>query len=248
MPQTSRNRGFRLGSLPVLLFVAGILGLSTAVGIAAALAARVQPSLVAGPETIRFPDQQQSGLVVGRRDQPGVIEITVQSGLILRSGGGYDATAGAVERLVPAAWRDRTVPWGWDGAWQPGMRRVRHLIAVGWPWPWAIAVLEAQGDSPDGPGGWNPVEGSLNGPGPTSPWDPTMPRVWPATCDTGSLLASGSVLGAGWTVLLATTVRGLKKWKRWRRLRLGRCPSCDYPFPPGEPGAGRCCPECGRTT
>ena len=248
MPHAHRLLAGRPGATCLLLVgVGSLLGLASALGIAAALAARHQPSIVGGRETIRFPDQDRCGLVVWRRDEPGVIEMTVQSGAVLRMGGDFDATPGAVERLVPAGWRDRTVPWGWAGGWEIGMRRVRHVVAFGWPWPRAIAVLEAAGDSPDGPGGWRPVEGRLNGPAAASPWDPRMPKVWPTAIETGPFLANSSLFALGWTVLIAGFRTAGRRWVRSRRHRCGRCPWCGYPLASGGEVTERACPECGRT-
>lgn len=232
----------------VLVVVGAVaLGGATAVGVAAAIAASFRPTVVTGRETIRFPDGVRSGVVVWRDERPGVTQVTVRSGMIVRSGGDFDATPGAAEALVPERWRDRLVPWGWDGEWAPGLWRVRHLVAVGWPWRCGSAVLEAQGDSPLGPGGWQVVEGTVHGAAAANAWDPAMPALWPTHVDTGGLVADAGSFAAAWFVLLATARGIVSRLVRASRRRRGVCPWCRYPLAAGGL-AGPACPECGGAT
>jgi hypothetical protein len=244
---TLAARIVRIASFAIVCFAFGVAG---AVGTAAFTASRLAPTIVTGRETIRFPEANRCGIVAWRRDRPGAVEVTVQTGTIIRMGNDFESAPHAVERLVPAWVRDRAVPWGWDGPWQIGLRSVRHLILIGWPWPAFMAVMEAQGDSNLGPGGWRVIEGTVRGPAPTSPWDPNMPRLWPAVTPRQihwpGLLANTLVFAAASAVVLLAGLTSFHMLRRYRRLARGCCVACGYRISgPMGVNAHATCPECG---
>ena len=245
MKRDDHRGGHRLVRWTGLGLAATIFGVGTAIGVAALATVRQPAAVVGGRETIRFPETTRCGIVAWRRDGAGAIDVTIQTGMIMRMGGDYDAEPGAVEKLVPSWARDHVVPWGWDGPWQPGLRSVRHIVLRGWPWPMCYAVLQAQGDSPDGPGGWTVIEGTLRGRAATSPWDPVMPTAWPTVPHWPGAIANAAFFAMVWGLvgLAAFALRDSIR-SSWRRRR-GRCAHCGHPFGASEP-SGCCCPECGQ--
>lgn len=245
----------RAARITMFVGVAAVLGASTTVLVAWHYSVALAPAIRSGAETLRFPTKDRCGIVVHRVDRVGGIDITVQTGMITRMGGPIDAESGAVEARVPAWARDELVPWGWEGAWQPGQRSVRHLLVRGWPAPAFAAVLEARSESPDGLGGWTVIAGVDLSPPRASPFSPGFPRValtrllWPG------VVANTAVYAAGWFVALLSAVAGARWLRSARRRRRGQCTHCGYAMTPlsarASPAAdgGRMrerCPECGR--
>ncbi len=220
-----------------------LLGGATTVALAWWLMGHTKPVLGGGPEVIRFPSKEHIGIVAHHVESPGALDLDVQTGMIVRQGGNYDAADGAAEAAVPEWARDDLVPNGWDGAWQPGMHSYRHLCARGWPWPAFAVVYEAQADTPSGPAGWKVVAGIDRSSGPRNPFDPTLPDALPTVPLWGPVAADTSLASVVWFGALVLSTEVIRRWRRHRRWRAGLCPDCAYDRGGLDPATP--CPECG---
>lgn len=232
-----------------IALLAAALGFATTTAVALVCAWTLPPVVCSGQEIIRFPERHRCGIVVQRLDRRGGVDITVQTGAIVRMGDGFDAGAGRVEAMVPRWARDELVPWGWDGQWRVGQRSARHLIPRGWPWPAFAATLEAQGSTPDGPMGWKVLRGIERTPSAVVPMTATVPDVLPIWPLWWGLLLDIAFFTVVWLGIIVVIVVAWSITRRRLRRRRGLCVACGYPVRrgarDGDHRKDRACPECG---